>query len=123
MQGNRCAFSMGLCTFCILLALAEFLFPVFSGGKPGLLSPAPPRYRLEDWGGRVAVIDLSQPEAAPELCTIYVNLLPEALALRVKAGWPVPDADTLQQLVADLSARQVFSLQQKDFSAINSKRK
>lgn len=69
---------------------------------PGGTAPA---YYLCDKGGRVAVYECSDggvPGRLVELTDIYVNLLPEPDALRLKQGFTVQSAQELATLLEDL---------------------
>ena len=64
-------------------------------------------YYLCDEGGRLAVYRCDAagvPRARLELTDIYVNLLPEADALRFKAGYYVWNRQALERLLEDLGA-------------------
>ena len=119
MQPARYAFIMGLCSFCILLSVTDFILPLFIENQLTAISCGNSQYLLRDQGGMVAVTDLHHPDIPPQMLDICVNLLPETQALRVKAGWPVSDAEHLRMLLEELANQQVFTLRQKRFSAIN----
>ncbi len=94
---------MGLCTFCILLALFVMLTPLLPPEELRILSQPGTEYYLRDHGGKVAVYDSPDPEATPlAIHDIYVNLLPECDALRLKAGWRVLGDTALQRTLEDL---------------------
>lgn len=94
---------MGFCTFCILLALFVMLTPLLPAEELRILSPPGTEYYLRDCGGKVAVYDSPDPKAAPlAIHDIYVNLLPECDALRLKAGWRVLGDTALQRTLEDL---------------------
>jgi hypothetical protein len=66
---------------------------------------AVPAYYLCDKGGRVAVYACEAdgtPGALVEWTDIYVNLLPERDALRLKEGFTVQDDQALASLLEDL---------------------
>jgi hypothetical protein len=66
-----------------------------------------PAFYLCDSGGRVAVYRCDTeglPTELQELTDIYVNLLPEADALRLKQGFTVQDEQALAALLEDLGA-------------------
>jgi hypothetical protein len=77
---------------------------------PALLAQAVPQssapaYYLCDKGGRVAVYACEAdgtPGALVEWTDIYVNLLPERDALRLKEGFTVQDDQALASLLEDL---------------------
>jgi hypothetical protein len=79
---------------------------------PSLLAQAAPQaatpaYYLCDLGGRVAVYACDAggaPGELVELTDIYVNLLPERDAVRLKDGLTVPDDQALAALLEDLGA-------------------
>ena len=103
MKQHTCALLAGFFTACLLvsiLCMTSYLFP----HKSEIFPPsAPPRYLIKDSGGRVAVYAAFRPDAPPLLrCDIYVNLLPAADVLRLKAGWPVSDDRALQCTLEDL---------------------
>lgn len=99
----RCYIIMGFCTFCILLALFIMLTPLLPAKERHTLSPPAAEYYLRDCGGKVAVYDSPDPKAAPlAIHDIYVNLLPECDALRLKAGWRVLGESALQRTLEDL---------------------
>jgi hypothetical protein len=81
-----------------------------SSALPALLAQtapqsAPPAYYLCDKGGRVAVYACEAdgtPGELVEWTDIYVNLLPERDALRLKEGFTVQDDQALASLLEDL---------------------
>lgn len=112
-----CAFTLSFSLFW--LAAPALPAPEASPGSEGAvsLSEAParlaqalpgaaaPAYYLCDRGGRVAVYDCGadgQPGTLVELTDIYVNLLPEPDALRLKQGFTVQTAQELATLLEDL---------------------
>ena len=81
-----------------------------SSAAPSLAAQAAPEgaagaFYLCDEGGRVAVYRCGpdgKPAARAALTGIYVNLLPEADALRIKQGLTVPSRQALERLLEDL---------------------
>ncbi len=112
----------GLCSFTIVFSLywiavtQELPRSVSPGNSssemPSILAQAPVSsvneqhgYYLCDEGGRLAVYSCDangQPEQCLELTDIYVNLLPESDALRLKHGYTVWNRRELEQLLEDL---------------------
>lgn len=112
-----------LCVFTIVfslfwMALPQANLPAPSAGEqplssqPNVLAQARPSsgssifsYYLCDEGGRVAVYACGadgKPEKRLELTGIYVNLLPEGDALRIKHGLTVQSEKELDLLLEDL---------------------
>lgn len=110
----------GLCVFAIAFSLFWMAQPKRSApapssedeplsSVPNVLAQAEPEraaaYYLCDEGGRVAVYSCTasgKPEKRVELTTIYVNLLPEPDALRIKQGLAVQSEKELYALLEDL---------------------
>lgn len=92
-----CFFSL-LCMAAIALALLVMTRPA----PP----PDSPAFLVCDEGGRVAVYCIADgpPQAAPQVYDIYVNLLPEADALRLKQGILLAGPEEVQRLLEDLGA-------------------
>lgn len=112
-----------LCAFTIAFSLFWMALPrlPLSHSDPGEETPAdtqpslaaqalpdtgtPRQYLLCDEGGMVAVYACG-PDGSPALrveqTEIYVNLLPEDDALRIKQGLPVTGEAALRQLLEDL---------------------
>ena len=83
-----------------VLCMTAYLFP---REIPFVPKNAPPRYLIKDEGGRVAVYAAFRPDAPPlARYDIYVNLLPAADVLRLKAGWPISNDAALQRTLEDL---------------------
>lgn len=86
-------------------AVSQASFPArLAQALPGSGTAA---YYLCDRGGRVAVYACEAdgtPGALVELTEIYVNLLPETDALRLKQGFTVQSAQELASLLEDLGA-------------------
>lgn len=102
MRTARFYISMGLCSFCILLGFIGLLHPLWGNISPSPTA-APQTYWLRDVGGKVAVYGSEHPGAKPlAVYDIYVNLLPECDALRLKTGWPVTGEGQLQRTLEDL---------------------
>ena len=109
-----------VCVFTIVFSLFWMALPRLEpapdlsaetppGSEPSLAAqtlpdPTAPCYILRDTGGRVAVYrcGTGSPDTLEQLTGIYVNLLPENDALRVKRGIPVYSRGQLQQLLEDL---------------------
>ncbi len=103
MHSARYYIGIGLCSFFIILGLLGILTPLF----PKDFMPAPTSaqqdYWLRDYNGRIAVYDTPDADAAPiAIHDIYVNLLPECDALRLKAGMLVHGPTALQRTLEDL---------------------
>ena len=110
-----CVFTIAFSLFWMALPRVE-LSPTPSGSETppeseaSLAAQAVPeltvqRYYLCDRGGRVAVYACSAngtPAALQELTGIYVNLLPENDALRIKRGLTVYGERALDLLLEDL---------------------
>lgn len=116
----------GLCTFTLVFSFAWMLSTQTtppgsapaesaSSAPPNVLAQAPASgvalpqggYYLCDEGGRLAVYrcDVAGiPRALLERTDIYVNLLPEADALRFKSGYYVWSRQELETLLEDLGA-------------------
>lgn len=114
----------GLCVFAIVFSLFWMALPKLElpapsaeeeplSSQPTVLAQAAPEqqtaesstYYLCDEGGRVAVYTCSTdgtPMQRVELTNIYVNLLPEGDALRIKAGLTVHSEKELALLLEDL---------------------
>ena len=110
----------GLCVFTVLfslywMALPRLPLPSSSGSETpvseaDLAAQAVPdlaarHYLLCDKGGQVAVYLCDaegKPETLLQLTGIYVNLLPESDALRIKRGIPVYSRRELDLLLEDL---------------------
>lgn len=112
-----------LCAFAIVFSLFWMALPKLSLPAPSLSGSETPidsqlslsaqgipqldytAYYLCDEGGRIAVYQCL-PDGTPgellEQTDIYVNLLPESDALRVKHGLTVPGETELRQLLEDL---------------------
>lgn len=112
-----------LCAFAIVFSLFWMALPKLSLPAPSLSGSETPidsqlslsvqgipqldytAYYLCDEGGRIAVYQCL-PDGTPgellERTDIYVNLLPESDALRVKHGLTVPGETELRQLLEDL---------------------
>ena len=113
-----------LCAFTIVFSLFWMSLPRLTlpspapadetptSSEPSLAAQAVPNlaaapYYLCDEGGRVAVWVCSAdgtPLRRTELTGIYTNLLPESDALRIKAGFTVPNETALRRLLEDLGA-------------------
>ena len=109
-----------LCVFTIVfslfwMALPRLPFPAGSGSEspvsePGLAAQGradqqSTDFYLCDEGGRVVVYTCSDnglPEKRLLRTGIYVNLLPEGDALRIKQGLCIPSEAELRQLLEDL---------------------
>lgn len=110
----------GLCAFAIVFSLFWMALPQLEpsapsadeeplSSQPNVLAQAEPAlpaaYWLCDEGGRVAVYvcgSTGKPEKRLELTNIYVNLLPESDALRIKQGITVHSEKELYTLLEDL---------------------
>lgn len=111
----------GLCVFTIVFSLFWMALPklelspsatdISSASSPvSLAASAVPRltaqqYYLCDEGGRVAVYycnEAGTPDALYQLTDIYVNLLPETDALRIKNGITVLSLREVDLLLEDL---------------------
>lgn len=113
----------GLCAFAIAFSLFWIMQPKLElpapsadeapiSSLPNVLAQAQPEqqdtaeaYYLCDEGGRVAVYACGSdgsPERRVELTSIYVNLLPEGDALRIKSGMTVHSQKELDMLLEDL---------------------
>ena len=110
----------GLCVFTIVfslfwMALPKLPFPADSGtetpaSEPGLAAQGragqgSTDFYLCDEGGRVVVYTCTEnglPDKRLLRTGIYVNLLPEGDALRVKQGLRLPSETELRQLLEDL---------------------
>ena len=97
------------------LCAAGILWGAWALAAPVLPAPAPlddtaddtaagAVYYLRDSGGRVAVYARAGDETPLAVYDIYVNLLPESDALRLKNGIAVAGAAELQRLLEDLGA-------------------
>ena len=89
-----------LCVFTIVFSLFWMALPRLPLGRAGSTT-----YYLCDEGGRVVVwqCDADGTPVQRVLRTgIYVNLLPEGDALRVKQGLRLPSETELRQLLEDL---------------------
>ena len=94
-----------LCVFTIAFSLFWMALPSTAAQAQAETLSLP--YYLCDEGGRVAVYRCNAdgtPEQRILLTGIYVNLLPEGDALRIKAGLRVPGEAELRQLLEDLGA-------------------
>ena len=113
-----CAFTIVFSLFWMSLPKLTLPSPASSGGETpadselSLSAQAAPSltytaYYLCDEGGRVTVYQCL-PDGTPgrrlEQTGIYVNLLPEGDALRIKHGLTVPSERELRQLLEDLGA-------------------
>lgn len=110
----------GLCAFAIAFSLFWMVLPHLEApapsadeepiaSQPNVLAQAEPAapaaYWLCDKGGRVAVYECSadgEPEKLLEMTNIYVNLLPESDALRIKQGLTLHSEKELYTLLEDL---------------------
>ena len=98
----------------ILLAAAAaacafgIVFSVLCMAAPLLRAPdasaAQEVYYLRDSGGRVAVYASAAGGQPLAVYDIYVNLLPQSDALRLKAGIPVAGEAALERMLEDLGA-------------------
>ena len=111
-----CAFAVAFSLFWMSLPKLTLPSPASSGGETpddpaqSLAAQTAPSlsytaYYLCDEGGRVTVYQCL-PDGTPgqrlEQTGIYVNLLPEGDALRIKHGLTVPSERELRQLLEDL---------------------
>ena len=111
-----CAFTIAFSLFWMALPRLGQTVPDSAEETPVELPPSlaaqavpdtgtPARYLLRDEGGMVAVYSLG-PDGSPtgqaEQTDIYVNLLPENDALRIKQGVTVTGDAALRQLLEDL---------------------
>jgi len=110
----------GLCVFAVAFSLFWIALPRFEPPAPsadetqpssalGLYAQGQPEreaeYYLCDKGGRLAVYacgEGGEPEKLIEYTSIYVNLLPEGDALRIKRGVTVYSEKELYMLLEDL---------------------
>lgn len=111
-----CAFTIAFSLFWMALPRLRQSSPAPAEETPAELPPSlaaqalpdtgtPTQYLLRDEGGMVAVYSLGpdgSPIGAAEQTDIYVNLLPENDALRIKQGYTVTGDAALRQLLEDL---------------------
>ncbi len=101
-------------TFFTMLCTAALLLSIFWMCFPHILAPASPSvkneviganiYLLEDLGGKLLVTQIidEQKIEPSQVYDIYVNLLPEVDAMRIKNGWYIEGDITLARLLEDL---------------------
>ncbi len=92
------------CIACIALSCLWMITPqTIAPTMPVSTAQSADYYKLVDDGGFVSVIHMvEQVEESATKTEIYVNLLPEADALRIKQGYCVGDAQSLERLLLDL---------------------
>ncbi len=101
--------SKGLFWLTAALCAGLIVFSVWQMAAPVLPAPqarknAQTVYYLRDDKGRVAVFASGESETPLAVYNIYVNLLPQGDALRLKAGIAVTGEAALERLLEDLGA-------------------
>jgi hypothetical protein len=91
-----------LCAAGILAGAWIMAVPLFADSSSS--QPQESAYYLRDNGGRVAVYASADSETPLAVYDIYVNLLPEGDALRLKTGMQVYGETALEHLLEDLGA-------------------